>query len=187
MPPLYRPACGPCHRLSARIILDEISQNDITVEVECYLIFAPGGHDKWIIDGDADDVFNPGGLELVCGFDVACQDKDHILSAPNESLMNANARMHTWQVRLGAAGGEGAGDAEHHELATSSEFGQIDLFVGCPLEEIDGGDGVSGLDGSHAGRVEESVGDGGGGDAAGEEARERLHCSLRWRRRARCS
>ena len=96
--------------------------------------------------------------------------------------MNANARMHTWQVRLGAAGGEGAGDAEHHELATSSEFGQVDLLVGRPLEEVDGGDGIAGFDGGHAGRVEESVGDdGGGGDAAGEEARERLHCSLRCR------
>ena len=90
--------------------------------------------------------------------------------------------MCTWQVCLGAAGGEGAGNAEHDELAAAGELRQVDLLVGCALEEVDGGDGVSGLDWSHAGRVEESVGDGGeSGDAAGDEARERLHCSLRRR------
>ena len=101
-----------------------------------------------------------------------------------KSLMIANARMHqhTWQVRLGAAGGEGAGHAEDHELAAAGQLCEVDLLVWCPLEEVHGGDSVAGLDGSHAGRVEEAVGDdGGGGDAAGEEARERLHCSLRRR------
>ena len=87
-------------------------------------------------------------------------------------------------MRLGAAGGEGAGHAEHDELAAAGELRQVDLLVGGALEEVDGGDGVSRLDRSHAGRVEESVGDDGGesGDAAGDEARERLHCSLRRRR-----
>ena len=93
--------------------------------------------------------------------------------------------QHTWQVRLGAAGGEGTGDTEDDKLATSCKLGEVYLLVWCPLEEVDGGDSVTCLDGSHAGRVEEAVGDdGGGGDAAGEEARERLHCSLRWRRSA---
>ena len=67
---------------------------------------------------------------------------------------------HTWQVRFGAAGGEGAGDTEDDKLAAAGQFCQVHLFVWRPLEEIDGGDGVSGLDGSHAGRVEGAVGDG---------------------------
>ena len=45
-----------------------------------YLIFAPGGHDERVIDGDADDLLDAGRLELVCRFDIAWKEGQSSLS-----------------------------------------------------------------------------------------------------------
>ena len=56
-----------------------------------------------------------------------------------------DCRYFTWQVGLGAAGGEGAGDAEDDGLPGGGQLGEVDLLVGGALEEVDGGDSISNL------------------------------------------
>ena len=79
------------------------------------LVPAPGLHDKWIIDGDADDLLDP------LPFDIS-------------SLLHVAG-----EVGLAAAGGEGSGHAEHHNLDKSSSniiFRDVKTPHLLPLAEL---------------------------------------------------
>mmetsp|Transcript_1345 Transcript_1345/g.2823 ORF Transcript_1345/g.2823 Transcript_1345/m.2823 type:complete len:203 (-) Transcript_1345:37-645(-) len=86
----------------------------------------PGLHDKVVVGGNANDEID----SPLCQF-VAGGDK-------------------TGQVRLGAAGGKGAGDSKDDDLFSGNELGNVDVVLSAKLGEAlledDRGDGVAGLD-----------------------------------------